>query len=72
MSTKTGRPTRATPVRRAARGATVAPTGNGQAAGPAVESRDSITDVWGERTPYFGEWAARADERREETPQTWV
>jgi ferredoxin-nitrate reductase len=34
--------------------------------------RDSIADVWGDRTPYRGEWPARADERVTEAPERWV
>ena len=26
-------------------------------------TRDSIADIWGSRTPYFGEWPQRVDER---------
>lgn len=36
------------------------------------ESRDSIKNIWGERTPYYGEWPARLDERTEEQPDHWV
>lgn len=37
-------------------------------------SRDSIKDIWGPRTPYFGEgqWPARVDERVIEEPERWV
>src|SRR4051794_19885324 len=37
-------------------------------------SRDSITDTWGERTPYRGEaaWPVRVDERTLEDPEAWV
>src|SRR3954454_15269083 len=37
-------------------------------------SRDSITDIWGERTPYRGEaaWPVRVDERTVEDPESWV
>ena len=39
----------------------------------ARETRDSIADVWGERTPHIGgEWPARVDERRLEEPERWV
>src|SRR5437660_764407 len=39
-----------------------------------MPTRDSITDVWGERTPYHGEgqWRARVDERVTEPPDRWV
>jgi ferredoxin-nitrate reductase len=36
------------------------------------ESRDSIKDIWGERTPYSGEWPVRVDERTEVEPDKWV
>jgi ferredoxin-nitrate reductase len=36
------------------------------------ESRDSIKDIWGERTPYEGEWPARSDQRTSEEPDHWV
>jgi ferredoxin-nitrate reductase len=37
------------------------------------ETRDSITDIWGERTPYKDKkWPARVDERTVERPQRWV
>jgi ferredoxin-nitrate reductase len=41
---------------------------------PAIgaETRESTTDIWGPRTPYFGEWPARQDERTLATPETWV
>lgn len=35
-------------------------------------TRDSIADVWGERTPHAGEWPARVDERTLEAPDRWV
>jgi ferredoxin-nitrate reductase len=35
-------------------------------------SRDSIADVWGERTPYVGEWPTRVDERTTAEPKRWV
>ena len=39
---------------------------------PFHETRDSIADVWGPRTPYFEKWPARVDERTLEKPDTWV
>lgn len=37
------------------------------------ETRDSITDIWGERTPHAdGEWPARVDERTLEKPDKWI
>ena len=38
----------------------------------APQTRDSIEDVWGERTPYAGQWPARVDERVLEEPERWV
>ena len=32
------------------------------------ESRDSIQDIWGPRTPHWGDWPARVDERVLEEP----
>src|SRR5436305_15204668 len=37
------------------------------------ETRDSITDIWGERTPYEDQkWPVRVDERILEKPEKWV
>lgn len=36
------------------------------------QTRNSITDVWGQRTPYFGDWPVRVDERSLEEPDRWV
>jgi anaerobic selenocysteine-containing dehydrogenase len=36
------------------------------------ETRNSIADIWGERTPYFGDWPVRVDERTIEEPEQWV
>ena len=36
------------------------------------ESRDSITDIWGERKPYTGDWPVRVDQRTCEEPDHWV
>src|SRR3954470_18639021 len=36
------------------------------------ESRDSIADIWGERTPTDRSWTARVDERVVEEPEQWV
>src|SRR3954466_9832204 len=36
------------------------------------ESRDSIADIWGERTPTDRSWTARVDERVVEDPERWV
>src|SRR5579885_867256 len=40
----------------------------------ARQTRDSIADVWGPRTPYEGEgrWPVRVDERVLEQPEKWV
>ncbi|MFC0677935.1 molybdopterin oxidoreductase family protein [Lysobacter korlensis] len=37
-------------------------------------SRDSVSDIWGERTPYHGDgqWPVRVDERVLEEPERWV
>lgn len=37
-----------------------------------TRSRDSITDIWGERQPYYGEWPVRVDERLDAEPDHWV
>jgi len=39
-----------------------------------MQTRNSIEDVWGPRSPYFGEasWPAREDERTAEEPDRWV
>lgn len=36
------------------------------------QTRDSIKDIWGKRTPHFGEWSARVDERIIAEPEKWV
>lgn len=36
------------------------------------ESRDSIHDVWGPRTPYEGAWPVRVDDRSIAEPDRWV
>lgn len=36
------------------------------------ETRDSISDIWGERTPYVGDWPVRVDERTLAAPERWV
>ena len=36
------------------------------------ETRDSITDIWGARTPYTDHWPIRVDERTVEEPERWV
>src|SRR5947209_13682224 len=37
-----------------------------------AETRDSITDVWGPRMPYRGQWPVRVDARLSEEPEKWV
>lgn len=36
------------------------------------QSRDSITDIWGERHPYYREWPARVDYNLAAEPDHWV
>jgi ferredoxin-nitrate reductase len=36
------------------------------------ETRDSIHDIWGPRTPHQGQWPVRLDERTTEEPDHWV
>ena len=36
------------------------------------ETRDSVADVWGARTPYIGDWPVRVDERTLAEPDHWV
>src|SRR5690349_1680719 len=36
------------------------------------QSRDSINNICGDRTPYFEKWPTRIDERTETTPDHWV
>lgn len=35
------------------------------------QTRNSVKDVWGKRTPYKGEWPARVDERLLDEPDEW-
>ncbi|KAL4756825.1 molybdopterin oxidoreductase family protein [Aspergillus foveolatus] len=37
-----------------------------------TESRDSIKNIWGERTPYKHQWPTRCDSHLVDTPDTWV
>lgn len=37
-----------------------------------IQSRNSITDIWGERQPYYGEWPERVDQRLDAEPDQWV
>jgi hypothetical protein len=36
------------------------------------ESRDSIKDIWGARTPFKHEWPTRCDMHIVETPDKWI
>lgn len=36
------------------------------------QTRDSIKDIWGERTPFEGEWPERIDLQTTEEPDHWV
>src|SRR5690349_9305524 len=36
------------------------------------QTRNSITNIWGKRTPYTGEWPVRVDECTSEEPDHWV
>jgi ferredoxin-nitrate reductase len=36
------------------------------------QTRDSIKNIWGERTPYVGDWPVRVDEKITEEPDHWV
>jgi anaerobic selenocysteine-containing dehydrogenase len=36
------------------------------------QTRDSIADIWGERTPHYGDWPVRVDQRLSEEPDHWV
>jgi anaerobic selenocysteine-containing dehydrogenase len=38
----------------------------------AVQTRDSIADPWGPRTPHAGDWPARRDQRIAADPEEWV
>jgi anaerobic selenocysteine-containing dehydrogenase len=37
-----------------------------------MRTRDSIADVWGDRTPYAGDWPVRVDQRGTDEPDRWV
>ena len=39
---------------------------------PAVQSRDSIEDIFGELAPYKHQWPARLDQAYDEEPEKWV
>ena len=36
------------------------------------QTRDSIADIWGERTPHYGDWPVRVDRRTTAEPDHWV
>jgi len=36
------------------------------------QTRDSIADVWGDRTPHYDDWLSRVDERTLEKPEQWI
>src|SRR6476620_6120486 len=36
------------------------------------QSRNSIVDIWGPRTPYVGNWPQRIDQQLAEQPDNWV
>src|SRR4051794_3539601 len=36
------------------------------------ETRNSVDDVWGQRTPYTGTWPVRVDEHTTAEPERWV
>lgn len=37
-----------------------------------TQSRDSIDNIWGDRTPYVGEWPDRPDYQLDDEPEHWV
>jgi ferredoxin-nitrate reductase len=37
-----------------------------------TKSRDSIADIWGDRTPYTNQWPVRVDEHVTDNPDKWV
>ncbi|HYC29712.1 MAG TPA: molybdopterin-dependent oxidoreductase, partial [Chitinophagaceae bacterium] len=36
------------------------------------QTRNSIKDIWGNRTPYYEQWPERIDECKQEEPDQWV
>lgn len=38
----------------------------------AKATRDSIRNVWGDRTPYYQQWPGRVDARILEQPERWI
>ncbi|KXX77641.1 Nitrate reductase [Madurella mycetomatis] len=39
---------------------------------PKFQTRDSIEDIWGPRSPYRDEWPTRVDQACDEEPEKWV
>lgn len=39
---------------------------------PCHQTRNSIEDIWGPRTPYSRQWPTRIDENCIEEPERWV
>ncbi|EFY95288.2 nitrate reductase [Metarhizium robertsii ARSEF 23] len=39
---------------------------------PGIQSRNSIEDIWGPRTPYVHEWPVRVDVAADDDPERWV
>lgn len=39
---------------------------------PKSQSRNSIEDIWGPRTPYKDEWPTRVDQALDAEPDNWV
>ena len=37
-----------------------------------ADTRDSISDIWGERSPYIRTWPVRVDQHTIEEPEYWV
>lgn len=37
-----------------------------------AQTRNSIADIWGPRTPYRGQWPVRIDEHRSDIPERWI
>ena len=37
-----------------------------------AQSRDSIDNIWGDRTPYVGKWPDRPDYQLADEPERWV
>jgi ferredoxin-nitrate reductase len=37
-----------------------------------MTTRDSVTDIWGDRTPYRDDWPTRVDQNLQAMPDEWV